>query len=193
MVCDYVNKASSEFGLRFGPDPSTHKNCSFGGMIGNNACSTCSLMAVIEGEDALDDLLPAKIFNLDSRAATGRCRSSSARPSRRRCHHQAVMGFDVEEAILRRLGLDYQILDSDCRGIAGSFGFEKRNFAVSKACADRVLIPRIKEGREDTLISADGFSCREHIEEFTDRKALHLAEVIELALRKQEDGPTRNA
>lgn len=100
----------------------------------------------------------------------------------RHCHHHAIMTFDAEEAILQRLGLDYEILDSGCCGMAGSFGFEKENYPVSKACADRVLIPRIREADKDTLIIADGFSCREQIESFTDRKPLHLSEVILMAL-----------
>jgi Fe-S oxidoreductase len=102
----------------------------------------------------------------------------------RHCHHHAILDFDAEEAMLKRLGLDYEILDSGCCGMAGSFGFEKENYDVSKACADRVLIPRIQDADEDALIIADGFSCREQIMAFTDRKPLHFSEVIELATRQ---------
>jgi FAD/FMN-containing dehydrogenase/Fe-S oxidoreductase len=104
----------------------------------------------------------------------------------RHCHHQAVMGFDSDRAILEKLGLDFEILDSGCCGMAGSFGFEAGDkYRVSQRVGERVLLPRVREARPDTLIIADGFSCRIQIEQATGRTAVHLAQVIQGAIRQQ--------
>jgi hypothetical protein len=68
--------------------------------------------------------------------------------------------------------------------MAGSFGFEKDHYEVSIASGERVLLPAVREADQDVLIIADGFSCREQIAQTTDRRALHLAEVIQLALHQ---------
>jgi FAD/FMN-containing dehydrogenase/Fe-S oxidoreductase len=100
----------------------------------------------------------------------------------RHCHHQAVMGFDAETKILEKLGLDCQILDSGCCGLAGSFGFEAgTKYDVSMKAGERALFPAIRHAPADSLIIADGFSCRTQIEHGTGRTALHLAQVIRLA------------
>jgi FAD/FMN-containing dehydrogenase/Fe-S oxidoreductase len=105
----------------------------------------------------------------------------------RHCHHQAVMGFDAEEELLRRVGLDAEVLDSGCCGMAGSFGFEAgEKYEVGRRAGERVLLPRVREADEDVLIVADGFSCRTMIEQETDRRALHVAQVVRMAM---EDGP----
>jgi len=65
--------------------------------------------------------------------------------------------------------------------MAGSFGFEKEHYDVSLAVGDLKLLPRVRELEKETLVVADGFSCREQIEQTTDRRALHLAQVIALA------------
>lgn len=101
------------------------------------------------------------------------------------CHHRAILRLDAEETILRRLGLDYQILDSGCCGMAGSFGFEDgQRYEVSMKAGERVLLPAVRAANDDTLIVADGFSCREQIAQGTGRQALHLSEVLQLALRQ---------
>jgi hypothetical protein len=67
--------------------------------------------------------------------------------------------------------------------MAGGFGFEKgTHYVVSIACGERVLLPRVREADRSTLIMADGFSCREQIRQTTHREALHLADVLKLAL-----------
>ena len=98
------------------------------------------------------------------------------------CHHKSVMRFDAEEAILRRLGLDLVHPDSGCCGMAGAFGFEAKHYDLSMKLGERVLLPMVREADADTLIIADGFSCREQIEQGTGRKTVHFAEVIKMAL-----------
>lgn len=94
------------------------------------------------------------------------------------CHQHAVMGFDSEQALLRRTGLELDMPDSGCCGMAGSFGFEAEHYEVSMKCAERVLLPAVRSAAADTLILADGFSCREQIVQGSGRRALHLAQVL---------------
>jgi Fe-S oxidoreductase len=98
------------------------------------------------------------------------------------CHHEAIMGLDADRELLDRLGLDYEVLDSGCCGMAGSFGFEADKYDISVAIGERRLLPAVREAPSDSLIVADGFSCRTQIEQLTDRRAIHTAEAIELAL-----------
>ncbi|MFL6314214.1 MAG: FAD-binding and (Fe-S)-binding domain-containing protein [Terriglobales bacterium] len=97
------------------------------------------------------------------------------------CHHKSVLRFDAEHSVLKKLGLDAQVLDSGCCGMAGSFGFESDKYDISVAIGERRLLPTVRKAEDSTLIVADGFSCREQISQQTDREALHLAEVIQLA------------
>jgi FAD/FMN-containing dehydrogenase/Fe-S oxidoreductase len=109
------------------------------------------------------------------------------------CHQEAVMGMDADETLLERLGLDYELLDSGCCGLAGSFGFEADKYEISVAIGERRLLPAVREAPADSLIVADGFSCRTQIEQLTDRRAIHTAEAIELALTAQDLPPAEAA
>jgi Fe-S oxidoreductase len=105
------------------------------------------------------------------------------------CHHKALMGMDDEEALLRKLGVDFSMPESGCCGMAGSFGFERGgHYDVSVACGEQALLPAVRGAAEDTLIVADGFSCQEQIEQTTGRRALHLSQVLQMALRRGGDG-----
>jgi Fe-S oxidoreductase len=105
------------------------------------------------------------------------------------CHHQAIMTMDDDGKVLDATGLDYELLDSGCCGMAGSFGFERSHYGVSMKVGELVLLPAIRAAAKDTIVIADGFSCREQIAQSTDRRALHLAEVLRLALRDGASGP----
>jgi Fe-S oxidoreductase len=101
----------------------------------------------------------------------------------RHCHHHAVMGFKADQRLLERMGLEVELLDSGCCGMAGSFGFERGDrYEVATKEGERVLLPRVREAPDGTLVLADGFSCRTQIEQGSDRRALHLAEVMRLGL-----------
>lgn len=100
------------------------------------------------------------------------------------CHHTSVLKMDAEIAVMQKLGLDVDLLDSGCCGMAGSFGFEKEKYEVSMRCAERVLLPAVRAARPDDLLIADGFSCREQIIQTTGRRPLHLAEVLQMALKE---------
>jgi FAD/FMN-containing dehydrogenase/Fe-S oxidoreductase len=102
------------------------------------------------------------------------------------CHHRAVMGIDDQVNILTKLGLDINALDSGCCGMAGSFGFEAgERYSISIGSGERVMLPAVRSAEPETIICADGFSCREQIAQSTNRRALHLAQVIQLALREK--------
>ena len=99
------------------------------------------------------------------------------------CHQRAVLRFADEEKLIAQLGVHCQVLDSGCCGMAGAFGFEKgEHYDVSIACGERVLLPAVRGAPADTLIVANGFSCREQIEQTTGRETLHPAQLVKLAL-----------
>jgi FAD/FMN-containing dehydrogenase/Fe-S oxidoreductase len=102
------------------------------------------------------------------------------------CHHKAIMRLTDEEALLRNMGTDVRPLDAGCCGMAGPFGFEKDKYAVSQAIGERVLFPAVRQTPADTLIVADGFSCREQIFHGTGRQAVHLAEVLHRAMHQTQ-------
>jgi Fe-S oxidoreductase len=106
------------------------------------------------------------------------------------CHHKAIMKMTDEESVLRKMGVELESPDAGCCGMAGPFGFEKSKYAVSQAVGERVLFPAVRAAGPETLIVADGFSCQEQIVQATGRRAIHLAEALQLAL-SASDPPRR--
>ena len=98
------------------------------------------------------------------------------------CHHKSIMKMTAEESLLRRIGVDFQAPAPGCCGMAGSFGFEHDKYEISQAIGELDLLPAVRKAPADWLIIADGFSCREQIAQGTHRHALHLAEVLQMAL-----------
>jgi Fe-S oxidoreductase len=98
------------------------------------------------------------------------------------CHHKSLMKMTAEEAVLRRLGIDFHSPAPGCCGMAGSFGFEPDKYGISIAIGELELLPAVRRAPPDWLIIADGFSCREQIAQGSPRQALHLAEVLQIAL-----------
>ena len=104
---------------------------------------------------------------------------------------KALLHGHCHQKSLMKMGVNLDVLDSGCCGMAGSFGFEKEKFAISQAVGERVLLPAVRQASAETLLVADGFSCREQIAQATGRRAMHLAEVLELALRQPESSAPR--
>ena len=75
--------------------------------------------------------------------------------------------------------------------MAGSFGFEAEHYDISVKVGERMLLPAVRAADNDTLVIADGFSCREQIADLTGRGALHLAQVLQMAMREGPRGPRR--
>ena len=126
------------------------------------------------------------------------------RPRRRpvkpvHCHQRATGGVDDDEALLERMGAGVKSLKGGCGGLAGSRGFEQCKFDISVQCGEQALLPAVREASVDTVVVANGFSCKTQIEQTTERKALHLAEAMAVAregqgrLRRPSPGFLRRA
>jgi Fe-S oxidoreductase len=95
------------------------------------------------------------------------------------CHHKSVLKMTAEMDLLQRTGATVELLDSGCCGMAGPFGFEREKFEVSQALGERVLLPAVRAASPETILLADGFSCREQIAQNTARRAIHFAEILD--------------
>ncbi len=106
------------------------------------------------------------------------------------CHQRATSDTDCDRSVFDRLGLDYEVLDTGCCGMAGSFGYEAgEKYEVSIKAGEQLLLPSVRDASPHTLLMTDGFSCRSQISQGTDRGALHLAQVTQMALREGPNGP----
>src|SRR5262249_9007186 len=97
------------------------------------------------------------------------------------CHHKAILKMTDEESLLKKMGVKVSAPDAGCCGMAGPFGFEKSKYDVSQTIGERVLLPAVRAAAPDTLIVADGFSWQEQIAQGTGRRAIHLAELIQIS------------
>jgi Fe-S oxidoreductase len=104
------------------------------------------------------------------------------------CHQHAVLGDAPDRALAARAGVDLEVLDSGCCGVAGNFGFEAGHYDLAQAAGERVLLPAVRAAGPETIVLADGFSCRTQIRQSTDRDAHHLAEVLAGRLREPFEG-----
>ena len=97
------------------------------------------------------------------------------------CHQHAVLGWDADRGLLESAGADVERLDSGCCGLAGNFGFTAGHGEVSEACAEQVLLPRLRAADAGTVVLADGFSCRTQIHELDSggHEAVHLAQLLD--------------
>ncbi len=96
------------------------------------------------------------------------------------CHQHAVMGWDADAKLLASAGASTEHLETGCCGLAGNFGFQAGHGEVSKAIAERALLPKLRAAAAEAVVLADGFSCRTQIHELDSggREAVHLAELL---------------
>jgi Fe-S oxidoreductase len=95
------------------------------------------------------------------------------------CHQRALVGMGPTMRLLQRIpGAEVIDLDAGCCGMAGSFGYEKEHYEISRLVGEQRLFPAIRAAGPDDVIVAPGFSCRLQIEHFTGRKALHPATLL---------------
>ena len=106
------------------------------------------------------------------------------------CHHKSQLHFETEVDLLKKAGVDCEVPDSGCCGMAGSFGYEADHYQVGLDCGERVLLPSVRSAPDDELIVTDGFSCREMIRQETDRRAVHFAQVLQMAINEGPNGPS---
>ncbi len=101
------------------------------------------------------------------------------------CHHKAIMQLESEEKVFDKMKLDYSVPETGCCGMAGYFGYlEGAQYDVSVKAGERVLLPAVRKADKNTIIISDGYSCREQIEQMSDRKGMHTAQVIQMALHE---------
>ncbi|HEX7104489.1 MAG TPA: FAD-linked oxidase C-terminal domain-containing protein [Acidothermaceae bacterium] len=99
------------------------------------------------------------------------------------CHHRATGGIEPEQRVLEKMGLDVEPLSGGCCGLAGSWGFESGKWQISVDCGEQKLLPAVREAPADTVVVANGFSCKTQIQDASRsrRRALHLAQVMTMA------------
>ncbi|HBC08781.1 MAG TPA: FAD-binding oxidoreductase, partial [Rhodospirillaceae bacterium] len=96
------------------------------------------------------------------------------------CHQKAFAAMGAVETTLRLVpGLNVETVDSSCCGMAGAFGYDTDNVDVSKRMGELSLLPAVREADGDTVIVADGTSCRHQIADGTPREAVHVARVLD--------------
>jgi Fe-S oxidoreductase len=93
------------------------------------------------------------------------------------CHHASVMGADAELQLLRKAGLEVEMLDNGCCGMAGDYGFRRETYEVAMKVGERAFFPSLRAAG-DALYVANGFSCREQARQATGRAPLTLPEVL---------------
>jgi Fe-S oxidoreductase len=99
------------------------------------------------------------------------------------CHQKAFGAMGAVQRVLALVpGLEVKTVESSCCGMAGAFGFEASHYDVSMKMAEAALLPAVRAADADTLVVADGTSCRHQIADGARREALHVARVLADAL-----------
>jgi FAD/FMN-containing dehydrogenase/Fe-S oxidoreductase len=94
------------------------------------------------------------------------------------CHQKATGGIDADRELLEAAGMHVDVVTGGCCGLAGSWGFEAGHYDVSVACGRHALLPAVEQAAPDTVVVANGFSCRTQIEQETGRLAVHVAQSL---------------
>jgi len=95
------------------------------------------------------------------------------------CHQKSLYGTTAMERVLKSIpGLEVEVLDSGCCGMAGSFGYEKEHYELSMKVGEDRLFPAIRQKDKETGLVACGFSCRHQIADATGVEARHWVEVL---------------
>jgi FAD/FMN-containing dehydrogenase/Fe-S oxidoreductase len=106
------------------------------------------------------------------------------------CHQKSFGALKPVEQVLRLIpDLNVETIESSCCGMAGAFGYGADTYHVSIDMAELSLLPAVRRADAQTLVVADGTSCRHQIADGTDRAALHVARVLAMSL----DGAHNNS
>jgi Fe-S oxidoreductase len=102
------------------------------------------------------------------------------------CHQKAFAAMPAVETVLKLVpDLGVETIESSCCGMAGSFGYDAETIDVSLAMGELSLLPAVRNADADTILVADGTSCRHQIKDATGREAVHVARVLAGALSDQ--------
>ncbi|HEY2862547.1 MAG TPA: FAD-linked oxidase C-terminal domain-containing protein [Casimicrobiaceae bacterium] len=105
------------------------------------------------------------------------------------CHQKAFAAVSPVQKVLGWIpGLDTSTVESGCCGMAGAFGYQAEHYSVSMQMAEQTLLPAVRSASAETLIVADGFSCRHQIHDGTGRDPVHAASVLARALADADAG-----
>ena len=105
-----------------------------------------------------------------------------AEPKHGHCHQKAVGAMKSMRKVLKLIpGLDFELIEASCCGMAGSFGLEAEHAAISWEMARQSLLPKLNQS-PDSLVLSNGFSCRQQIVEGDGRRSLRLAHLFRDAL-----------
>jgi len=103
------------------------------------------------------------------------------------CHQKSFAAMGAVEAVLKLVpDLAVETVDSSCCGMAGAFGYGADTIDVSLKMAELSLLPAVRKAEADTLIIADGTSCRHQIKDGTGRDALHVARVLAMSVEGRD-------
>ena len=94
------------------------------------------------------------------------------------CHEKALVGTEQALKVLELANISANLIDSACCGMAGSFGFETEHYEISKAMAERTLVPAIQEMPETDRLLITGTSCRQQLDHFASKTPVHLVEAL---------------
>jgi FAD/FMN-containing dehydrogenase/Fe-S oxidoreductase len=110
------------------------------------------------------------------------------------CHQKAFDAFSPVQAVLQWIPqVALSTVESSCCGMAGSFGYEAEHYEASIAMAELTLLPAVRKAGKDSIVVADGTSCRHQIHDGTDTVALHVARVLALSLAAKDNWPSTKA
>lgn len=99
------------------------------------------------------------------------------------CHQKAFGTMAAAQNALRLIpGLDVETIASGCCGMAGAFGYQARHYDLSMKMAENGLLPKLRSAARDTMIVANGTSCRQQIRDGSGRDCLHVARLLASAL-----------
>lgn len=99
------------------------------------------------------------------------------------CHHRSVLGIQDEVKVLSRLGLECEVPETGCCGMAGTFGFDGKHYPLSLRLAEEKLLPALQKTPANAYVMADGFSCREQIRQLGKKPVFHLSQILAKALK----------
>ena len=100
------------------------------------------------------------------------------------CHQKAIVGTDPTMDALALAGIQAELIDSACCGMAGTFGFETEHYDMSKAMGEMKLFPAIEaKDKSDWTVAISGISCRQQIDHFTSKRPRHVVEYLADALK----------
>ncbi len=93
------------------------------------------------------------------------------------CHQHAVMGFAADRALLEQSAAEVTVI-AGCCGLAGNFGMEKGHYEMSLAIAENALLPALRQRSTNTVVLADGFSCRVQMDQLAGVRGISLSELL---------------